>query len=118
MDYSGTWSVSFEEQYKPVKFNDEERDNSLEECIVRGLQEEFNYKGKYVDIQIQSLFIEARNLNIAFLGYVKIQTNLESFKSNLVKAKDFAESESIILFERNKFNLEKCLESESLPNSP
>jgi hypothetical protein len=116
LDYfSGAWSVSFEEQFRPIKMDKEEKDKTLEDCIIRGLGEEFNYFGSYEDIQVQSIFIEALNLNIAFLGYTKIRTSIEDFKTEIPKAKDYAESESVILIERNKANLENCLTSPFLP---
>lgn len=109
--YSGYWSFSFEEQFKPVKCGDEEKDDTLEDCIKRGLYEELNYAGRIEEIQIQAILIEAFNLNTGFLGYVKIRTDIDEFKRNMADAKDYAESESVVLIENSEDNLMKLFQS-------
>jgi hypothetical protein len=71
-EYKGTWSATFEEQFRPKEAGGE-YDNDAFDTAVRGVKEEIGLNVERKDVTFLSLTFEYPNFNIGLAGIVKVK---------------------------------------------
>ena len=117
---AGSWSVSIEEQYRPVvnviNGESEEHDTSIHECVVRGVQEELGFPDDVKpEVETHGLFVEADELLTAILAVARVRFSLKEFRKCVRHAVDRSELAAIFVMPFNKANVETLISSESIP---
>jgi hypothetical protein len=122
--YNNRWSVSFEEQFSPVRSERDGRifpsDPDLYSTALRGAKEEFlgeHFEGPCA-VRIHAVQIETLNFNFGFLGAVTLRDmSFEDFVTGWHNpdAIDRAEHDAVLAIPCERNILEQCIEADRLP---
>jgi hypothetical protein len=118
----GAWSVSLEEQFRPVagivrkdrRDHVEQADASLAECAARGVKEELGVIDK-LSLELQGLVVEADNFNIGCLAVARIRRTMADLREACIGADDRAESDAIVAIPLEPRLLKTLLEDNTGP---
>lgn len=120
--FGNCWSVSMEEQVRPIKETRDgktyEADPSIKDGIVRGLQEEFlgeDYTTP-MSVAVHAFILETTNLNYAFLSVVDLPAvSFDDLCKRWLTAPDRTEHDALAAIPLRAELVDACMLSEGIP---
>jgi len=119
--YANCWSVSFEEQYAPVKSfwgdRDHPADETVNDTVTRGIKEEFlgeHFTGE-INVGLHAVQLESRNLNIGMLATATVEVSFDEFSKLWPTAVDREEHDAILALPFEQELIDACIASDVLP---